>query len=96
MYISCLNKCRNVQIKEPYNSDNFFFCMPEKYLKGKSVDDTLDSFYINHPGFYGIIDLRHQYGISAVESQTFFRAKRPQRRRARRTAVFAGYKKSGI
>ena len=28
--------------------------------------------------------LRHQYGISVAESQTFFRAKRPPRRRARR------------
>ena len=35
--------------------------------------------------------LRHQYGISVAESQTFLRAKRPQRRRARRTDVFAGY-----
>ena len=34
------------------------------------------------------IDLRHQYGISAAESQTFLRAKRPQRRRARRNGCF--------
>ena len=32
--------------------------------------------------------LRHQYGISASESQTFFRAKRPQLRRARRNGCF--------
>ena len=49
MYTSCLNKCRNVQIKEQYNLDIFFFMPKEvspiddaKYLKGKSVDDTLD------------------------------------------------------
>ena len=35
-----------------------------------------------------IIDLRHQYGISATVSQTFLRAKRPQRRRARRNGCF--------
>ena len=29
------------------------------------------------------IDLRHQYGISVAESQTFLRAKRPQWRRAK-------------
>ena len=35
--------------------------------------------------YYVNIDLAcHQYGISAAESQTFLRAKRPQRRRARR------------
>ena len=58
MYISCLNKCRNVQIKEEYNLDIPFFVPKEvsstddaKYLKGKSVDDTLDSFYINYLGF---------------------------------------------
>ena len=35
------------------------------------------------------IDLRHQYGISAAESQsTFRRAKLPQRRRARRNGCF--------
>ena len=36
----------------------------------------------------GFIDLRHQYGISAAESQTFLRAKRSQRRRARRNGCF--------
>ena len=30
---------------------------------------------------YVNIDLRHQYGISVAESQTFLRTKRPQRRR---------------
>ena len=38
--------------------------------------------------YYVNIDLRHQYGISAAESQTFLRAKRPQRRRARRNGCF--------
>ena len=37
---------------------------------------------------YVNIDLRHQYGISVSESQTFLRAKRPQRRRARRNGCF--------
>ena len=37
---------------------------------------------------YRIIDLRHQYGISAAESQTFLRAKRLQRRRARGNGCF--------
>ena len=32
--------------------------------------------------------LRHQYGISVAESQTILRAKRPQRRRARRNGCF--------
>ena len=36
--------------------------------------------------YYVNIDLRHQYGISTAESQTFLLAKRPQRRRAK----FAG------
>ena len=34
------------------------------------------------------IDLRHQYGISAAQSQTFLRAKRPKRRRARKNGCF--------
>ena len=32
--------------------------------------------------------LRHRYGISVAESQTFLRAKLPQRRRARRNGCF--------
>ena len=38
--------------------------------------------------YYVSIDLCHQYGISVTESQTFLRAKRPQRRRARRNGWF--------
>ena len=38
--------------------------------------------------YYANINLRHQYGISVAESQTFLRAKRPQRRRARRNGCF--------
>ena len=38
--------------------------------------------------YYVNIDLLHQYGISVAESQTFFCAKRPQRRRARRNGWF--------
>ena len=38
--------------------------------------------------YYVNIDLRHQYGISVAESQTFLRAKRPHRRRARRNGCF--------
>ena len=38
--------------------------------------------------YYANIDLRHQYGISVTESETFLRAKRPQRRRARRNGCF--------
>ena len=34
------------------------------------------------------IDLRHQYGISVAESQTFLLAKRPHWRRARRNGSF--------
>ena len=41
--------------------------------------------------YYVDIDLRHQYGISVTESQTFLRVKRPQRRRGGKTAIFAGY-----
>ena len=42
----------------------------------------------NHAITYTNIDLRHQYGISVAESQTFLRAKRPQLRRARRNGGF--------
>ena len=35
--------------------------------------------------------LRHQYGISVAESQTFLLAKRPQRRGARRNGCFRSY-----
>ena len=38
--------------------------------------------------YYVNIGLRHQYGISAAESQTFLLAKRPRRRRARRNGCF--------
>ena len=38
--------------------------------------------------YYVNIDLRHQYGISVAESQTFLLAKRPQRRGARRNGCF--------
>ena len=38
--------------------------------------------------YYVNIGLPHQYGISATESQMFLRAKRPQRRRARRNGCF--------
>ena len=40
--------------------------------------------------YYVNTDLRHQYGISVAESQTFLRAKRSQRRRAGETAVSTG------
>ena len=42
----------------------------------------------DYPIFDVKIDLRHQYGISATESQTFLRAKRPQRRKATRNGCF--------
>jgi len=38
--------------------------------------------------YYVNIDLRHQYGISVAESQTFLRVKRPQRQGARRNVCF--------
>ena len=38
--------------------------------------------------YYVNINLRHQYGIFVAESQTFLRAKRPQRRRAKRNGRF--------
>ena len=38
--------------------------------------------------YYVNTGLRHQYGISAAESQTFPRAIRPHRRRARRNGCF--------
>ena len=43
--------------------------------------------------YYVNIDLRHQYGPSAAELQTFLCGKRPQRRIEERgeTAVFPGY-----
>ena len=73
-------------------------------------EDTLNwtKIYLephDHRIYYVNIDLRHQYGISAPESQTFLRAKRPQLRRARRngcfrrlllwlTALFSSYRRS--
>ena len=38
--------------------------------------------------YYVNIDLRHHYGISVAEAQTFLLAKRPQRRGARRNGCF--------
>ena len=38
--------------------------------------------------YYVNINLRHQYEISAAESQTCLRAKRPRRRRAWRNGCF--------
>ena len=38
--------------------------------------------------YYVNIGLRHQYGISAAESQTLLLAKRPRQRRARRNGCF--------
>ena len=38
--------------------------------------------------YYVNINLHHQYGISAAESQTFLCVKRPQRRKARRNGYF--------
>ena len=50
------------------------------------------SIYYLEPNDYRIYyvntDLRHQYGISAAESQTFLRTKRSQLRRARRNGCF--------
>ena len=40
------------------------------------------------PNINSVQILRHQYGISAAESQTFLLAKRPRRRRARRNGCF--------
>ena len=38
--------------------------------------------------YYVNIDLRHQYGISGAESQTFLRAKCPELQRVRRNRCF--------
>ena len=38
--------------------------------------------------YYVNIDLRHHYGISVAESQTFLLSKRPQRGGARRNGCF--------
>ena len=40
--------------------------------------------------YYVNIDLRHQYGISVVEVQTFLLAKRSLGEKQEETAVFAG------
>ena len=42
----------------------------------------------NYRIYYVNIDWRHQYGISVAKSHTFLRAKRSQRRRARRNGCF--------
>ena len=39
--------------------------------------------------YYVNIDLRHQYGISVAESQTFLPVKRPSRRGARRNGLYS-------
>jgi len=41
--------------------------------------------------YYVNIDLRHQYGISVAESQTFLREKCHSGEERRKTDVFAGY-----
>ena len=46
--------------------------------------------------YYVNIDLRHQYGISVAESQTFRRGKRPHRRRVRRNGCFRRLGLSGV
>ena len=38
--------------------------------------------------YYVNIDLRHQYGISVAESQTFLLAKRPKRQGVRKNGCF--------
>ena len=44
---------------------------------------------------YANIDLRHQYGISVAESQTFFLAKRPSAAMSEeKHLLFASYKVS--
>jgi len=43
--------------------------------------------------YYVNLDLRHQYGISVAELQTFLRVKRPQRQRARRNGCFRRLRK---
>ena len=47
----------------------------------------------NYRIYYVNIDLRHQYGIFAAETQRFLRTKRPHASGEERgeTAVFAGY-----
>ena len=40
---------------------------------------------------YVNIDLRHQYGVSVAESQTFLLANRPWGEELGETAVFTGY-----
>ena len=42
----------------------------------------------DHRIYYVNIDLRHHYGISVAEAQTFLLAKSPQRRGARRNGCF--------
>ena len=51
---------------------------------------SLQSAFVAHRYwiYYVNVDLHHQYGISVPGSQTFLRAKRPQRRRARRKGCF--------
>ena len=60
-------------------------------FKPKSTKRHVTNLYLephDYRIYYVNIDLRHQYGISAAESQTFLHAKRPQRRRARRNGCF--------
>ena len=53
-----------------------------KWNKFAFGTDEYQIYYVN-------IDLRHQYGISVAESQTFLRVKRPQWRRARKNGCFS-------
>ena len=66
----------------------FVFCLSRLSFVNNSWNNvtTLSTNKRFWPDFRQI--LRHQYGISVVESQTFLRAKRPQWRRARRNGCF--------
>ena len=60
----------------------FVFCL--SFVNNSWNNVTTPS--TNRTGFW--TDLRHQYGISVTESQTFLCGKRPQRRRAWRNGCF--------
>ena len=53
----------------------------------------MTKYWIN---YYVNIDLCHQYGISAAESQMFLSTKRPQLQRARRNRCFRRLLSTGL
>ena len=74
--IQLLVACENIRFSSPSS--------PLETFRAEEEEDTKNwtNLYLephDYQIYYVNIDLRQQYGISAAESQTFLRAKRPKR-----------------